>query len=126
MNSQQRKQAARKEMIEGSPKFTEIDLSKANKMPPNMTRAFRNNRFIVMIFDNAKSTHGPVCQVLIQSHFNKPIENHWATIQQIKNEVFGKEVVAIEYFPAESQLIDHHNIYWIWIFPDGVLPMPSV
>ena len=75
-----------------------------------------------MVFDNAETTHGPAIQVLIQTNDDKPIVNHWREMQNIKNEIFGSEVMAIEYYPAESELIDFHNIYWIWIFPDGVIP----
>lgn len=75
-----------------------------------------------MVYDNAHTTHGPAIQALIQSHADEPIKNHWSEIQRIKNEIFGKEVTAIEYFPAESELIDHYNIYWIFIYPDGVIP----
>lgn len=75
-----------------------------------------------MVYDNCQTTHGPAIQVLIQNHFDEPIKNHWAEIQRIKNEVFGPEVTAIEYFPAESELVNQHNIYWIFIYPDGVIP----
>lgn len=105
-------------------RFVPIDLSQARHVPPGMTRAYRNNRFTVMVYDNARTTKGPAIQVLIQSHYDKPIERHWATIQGIKNEIFGPEATAVEYYPAESRLIDLHNIYWLWIFPEGVLPIP--
>jgi hypothetical protein len=87
-----------------------------------MTRAYRNNRFTVMVYDNCPTTNGPAIQVLIQNHTNTPIVNHWREIQRIKNEIFGAEVMAIEYFPAQSELVDTHNIYWIFIFPEGVIP----
>lgn len=90
--------------------------------PPGMTRAFRNNKFTVMIYDNSPTTHGPATKALIQKHDDTPILNHWSTIQGIKNEIFGSETTAVEYYPAESALINRHNIYWIWIFPDDVLP----
>lgn len=106
--------------------FEQIDLYGMRKdvIPTGMTRAYRNNRYTVMIYDGSMTTAGPVTRALIQNHFDEPIKNHWSEIQRIKNEVFGPEVTAIEYYPAESQLINQHNIYWIWIFPQGVLPMP--
>lgn len=126
MNSQQRKEAARKAEKTLSPRFVQLDLSVAPFVPSGMTRAFRNNRFTVMVYDNSETTHGPATKALIQSHYDKPIERHWATLQSIKNEIFGKEVTAIEYYPKESELINDHNIYWLWIFPEGVIPtMPQ-
>jgi hypothetical protein len=75
-----------------------------------------------MIYANANTTHGRATQVLIQNHLDEPIKNHWAEIQRIKNELFGKEAMVIEYFPPESELVNQHNIYWIFIYPDGVVP----
>jgi hypothetical protein len=123
ITGQQRKQAARREEKEGSPKFQPVDLANKSWVPAGMTRCFRNNRFTVMIYDNTQTTKGPATRALIQSHYNRPIDNHWSTLQKIKNEVFGPETTAIEYYPAESNLQDFHNIYWLWIFPEGVLPI---
>lgn len=124
MNEHQRKEAARREEKMGSPKFITIDLSTAKAVPPGMTRAFRNNRFTVMIYDRSLTTKGVATRVMIQSHYNEPIQRHWSTIQKIKNDIFGEETTAVEYYPAKSKLIDDHNIYWIWIFPEDVLPIP--
>jgi hypothetical protein len=75
-----------------------------------------------MIFDDTLTTKGLAIQVLVQQIDNRPIPGHWREMQNIKNEIFGREVVAIEYYPAESNLLDTHNIYWMWIFPPDVLP----
>lgn len=112
----------RKRLPEGQ--FKEIDLSKQNH-PKWMTRAFSNNRYIVMIMDNAETDKGPAIRAMIQTVDDRPITNHWAELQRIKNEIFGTSVTAIEYFPPQSELVDQHNIYWIWIFPEGVLPKPK-
>ena len=124
MKDKTRKMLAQKEFKKPVTKFEAIDLTICGFIPQGMTRAFKNSRFVIMVYDNIKTTHGEVIQVLIQKHDNTPIEGHWAVIQKIKNEIFGEETTAIEYYPAQSQLIDLHNIYWIWIFPKGILPMP--
>lgn len=103
--------------------FKPIDLEHVNSVPPEMTRAFHNNRYTVMVFDNSKTTHGSAIVVRIQNHTNTPIVNHWAVLQRIKNELFGKEITAVEYYPAESRLQNTHNIYWLVIYPEGVLPL---
>lgn len=46
----------------------------------------------------------------------------WAEKQRIKNEIFGKEAVAIEVYPKESKLIDSTNMYHLWILHDFELP----
>lgn len=99
------------------------DLSIARFVPTGMTRAFKNNRYVVMIYDNTVLPNGVIAtKVLIQRHDSLPITNHWSELQAIKNEVFGEEVTAIEYYPKQSKLIDDHNIYWLWIYPDGLIP----
>jgi hypothetical protein len=105
-------------------KFEPCDLSTASFVPSGMTRAFRNNRYTVMIFDNQLTTHELAIKVMIQNHHNTPIHHHWSQIQAIKNELFGEEVTAVEYYPRQSDLLDTHNIYWLFIYPDGILPIP--
>jgi hypothetical protein len=123
--TRERRIAAKKEFKKPVTKFEQIDLSnKKGLIPRGMTRAFRNTRYTVMIYDNQSVSTGKAIRVMIQKHDDRPILNHWSEIQKIKNEIFGEEVTAIEYYPAEKDLIDDYNIYWIWIFPEGVLPMP--
>lgn len=107
-------------------KFEMIDLDSAKNKPQWMTRAYRNNRYTVMINDFTETTKGNAIRAMVQTHDDRPIVNHWSEMQRIKNEIFGAEKIAIEYYPAESQKTDDFNIYWMWIFPDGVLPVPVV
>lgn len=123
MKIKDRKSAVAQLMKKSPGPLTLCDLAVMSKIPPGMTRAYRNNRYTVMIFDNQKTTKGPAIQVLIQQLDDRPIIGHWREIQNIKNEIFGPEVVGIEYYPAESNLLDTHNIYWLWVFPPDVLPL---
>lgn len=120
MNLRQR--IAKKRLSEIQGELVPVSL---NGAPAWMTRVYANNHYVVMINDNAQSDKGKCIQCLIQRCDDKPIPNHWVVIQKIKNDVFGEEVTAVEYYPSQSSLVDHHNIYWIWIFPEGVLPIPK-
>lgn len=102
-------------------KWEQIDLS-THSHPKWMTRAFKNNMFMVMVNDNANTTHGKAIRALVQKHDDSKILNHWQEMQRIKNEIFGEETTAVEFYPAKSKLIDDHNIYWMWIFPRGIIP----
>lgn len=124
ISKRQRRLAAQREFKRPETKFEKLDLATASKVPTGMTRAYRNTRYTVMVYDNSMVTTGTAIQILVQKHDDTPIVNHWSELQKIKNEIFGEETTAIEYFPAESVLTDKHNIYWMWIFPDGVLPLP--
>lgn len=98
-------------------KFEAIDLSTAANTPDWITRAYRNNRYVVMINDNARVKGHSVIKAMVQRHDDKPIPNHWRELQTIKNQIFGKVSTAVEFYPPESELVDMANIYWLWILP---------
>lgn len=123
MKIKDRKKAAKELFAKPAGKLLPICLDDAPFVPKGMTRAFRNNRYTVMVYDGTMTTGGPAIRALIQRHDNQPIPGHWREMQNIKNEIFGPETTAIEYYPAESNLLDTHNIYWLWIFPSGVIPL---
>ena len=123
ISERQRRLAAQKEMKKAEGQLKEIDFSGMAHAPHWMTRCFRSHKYIVMINDNVQTTHGIAIRAMVQKHDDTPILNHWSEMQRIKNEVFGKEVTAIEYYPAESNLLNDHNIYWMWIFAEGVIPI---
>ena len=41
----------------------------------------------------------------------------WRIKQEIKNELFGEDGVAIEVFPAENRLVDMTDTYHLWVLP---------
>jgi len=124
MNNNQRKKQALKAINKMPKSFTPVDLSLAQAVPKWCTRAFFNNRYFVTINDNAKTTKGTATVAMIQNHFNNPIVNHWMEIYKIKNEIFGEDAVAVEFYPKKSELIDDKNIYWIWVFKNDEIPIP--
>lgn len=93
--------------------------------PSYATRIFRNNRFTAIINDNAETTAGKAARVFIEAH-HAGREVLWGDLQRVKNEIFGRDVLAVQYFPRESELIDAANIYWLYVYPQGVLPEPIV
>lgn len=116
--------AANKLFKKPAGKFEPVDLSTNKNAPPWMTRCFMNNRYVVMINDNAPMTNSVTAiKAMVQRHDDKPIPNHWAEMQRIKNEIFGPEITAIEYYPAEQNLMNDANIYWLWILPEHKLPL---
>lgn len=43
----------------------------------------------------------------------------WKVKQEIKNELFGENRIAIEVFPTEKNLVDVMDIYHLWVFEKG-------
>ena len=70
-----------------------------------------------MINDNASIKGVTAVKAMVQRHDDKPIPGHWRQLQNIKNELFGTESTAIEFYPPESELEDVANIYWLWVIP---------
>jgi len=119
-----RKAATKKRFKKPAGKLEPVDLKDYGYYPSWMTRAYVNNRYTVTIQDEAEMTNGiTAISAMIQRLDNLPFINHWREIQNIKNEIFGHETTAIEYYPAESELIDDENIYWIFILPKDALPI---
>jgi len=60
--------------------------------------------------------------------FNGESELPWSVKMEIKNELFGKNRLAIEVFPKDRNLIDIMDVYHLWIFqknfdlPFGIHP----
>lgn len=70
---------------------------------------------------------GKVTHVCIRSQGRKETgwqgeDIPWAEKQRIKNEIYGEEVTAIEVFPKESELVDHANMYHLWVLHEFKLP----
>lgn len=104
--------------------FVKMDKAQSRAWPDWMTRAYKNNHFIVMIDDNCPMTDGTTAvRVMVQRHDDAVFPDHWATLQRIKNTLFGPEATAIEYFPPQSELSNAANIYWFFVMPNIPLPV---
>lgn len=51
---------------------------------------------------------------------NKRAVSDWRHLQQIKNELAGRDVEAIQLFPAQDRVVDTANQVWLFCFPPGV------
>lgn len=131
MPRNKKQKAAAKKLLKMNPgDFEVVDLKTAANVPDHMTRAFTNNRYVVMVFDDARmkmpcldGAIGAV-KVMVQRHDDKPIPNHWREMQDIKNTLFGSNAIGIEFYPIEADLVDKANIYWMWLVDTNYLPQP--
>jgi hypothetical protein len=46
----------------------------------------------------------------------------WDVLQEIKNDLLGHEVVCVEVYPAEPNLVNEYNLRHLWEVPEDFLP----
>ena len=45
----------------------------------------------------------------------------WDDLQAIKNDMLGEDVMAIELYPPQSDMVDEANIRHLWVVPEGFI-----
>ena len=91
--------------------------------PSWATRIYQNNRYTALVNDCAKTTKGLASLAYITPH-HAGREVFWRDLQRIKTEIFGARSLGVQYFPREEEVVDFVNVYWLFVYPEGVLPEP--
>jgi hypothetical protein len=78
-------------------------------------KLYQDHTYAVAVYDPDEA--GIVC--LTVQRLDGGIVRDWRDLQRIKNDLVGPERWACEVFPAESQLVDLRNTYWLWALPEG-------
>lgn len=81
-------------------------------------RACENGVFVVMLRETEAGSWGTVTHAWIRTA-SEATDITWAEKQRIKDEVFGRERVAVEVFPPRSEMVDAANLFHLWVFPVG-------
>jgi hypothetical protein len=82
--------------------------------PHGLTKAYRNNFYVVQIFSNVERKGEFYTKVMIRRNDESPIHS-WSDMFRIKNELLGEEIEAVTFLPKKSELIDEANLYWFFI-----------
>lgn len=98
---------------ETSPK----DLNYSSSWCNALDRCWRQGHKYVVMSRKLKTDWGIIEHACICNADNTDIP--WAEKQRIKNELFGRNVTAIEVFPRTDRLIDTAAMYHLWILPKG-------
>jgi hypothetical protein len=85
--------------------------------PEDARKAAENGVFVVMIRE-IDTAWGRVAHAWIRTASEAP-DITWAEKQRIKDELFGRERLAVEVFPPQSEMVDAANLYHIWVLPAG-------
>lgn len=61
-------------------------------------------------------------RILSITAIDEMARHDWREFQQLKNMIVGPEWEAAEVYPAESNLVDPSNRFYLWCFRKGELP----
>lgn len=98
---------------------------------PQMDRYWESEDGYSVLSRQIKTTWGTVEHVTIE-RVRVGGDIPWAVKQEIKNELFGQDRIAIEVFPSKKHLIDVMDIYHLWVLPKdmklpfGIHPLKDV
>lgn len=94
------------------------DRSHMLKLHVNKTikKAFVGKTASVQVSSFTHLQFGEVIHLWIRRHDEKPMG--WTELQRTKNEILGAEIMAIQVFPKQSNVIDQANMYHLWAFPE--------
>lgn len=111
-----------------SPRFLHETIGVYNGIwMPQMDRCWNSNDGYqvtsrILITEWGKVEHAAITQTGDKKHimsFDGSRDIPWAIKQEIKNEIFGENRIAIEVFPETKKLVDVLDVYHLWIFPKG-------
>lgn len=120
MNRAERKRMSKGHQITGWSKHpSPKQLKKGNGWFGELDRVYkRNDNQVVCMMRDLETDWGKVTHLTITSQ----TQPNWAEKQQIKNDLFGDEGLAVEVFPKESELVDLADMYHLWVLHDTELP----
>jgi len=76
-----------------------------------------NDKYLIY-YDEPK----PELKHLRVSLLNEDPIHNWMDLQEIKNDLFGEEVVALEVYPKVSDFKNGSNTYHLWTWPEIEVP----
>jgi len=74
---------------------------------------YQNDKYLVAVRTADDITH------LSIRRLDRGHAKDWREFQQIKNELLGEEVEAIELYPMQSRVVDAANQFHLWALPKG-------
>ncbi|CAB4130435.1 hypothetical protein UFOVP119_59 [uncultured Caudovirales phage] len=115
-------------------------MNRAKAIPPTWTRFYADAAKMGVSLDEAKTAYqraidqecwrNDLYVVLVDRYADgsahlsirrddRGAARDWRHFQQIKNDILGPEVEAVELYPAESRVVDEANQFHLWSIPLG-------
>ena len=88
---------------------------------PEMDRYWSSDEGFNVMSREFKCELGKFQHITIERSDGQPVG--WSDKQQIKDELFGRDRIAIEVYPDRKHLVDVMNVYHLWLLPKkAVMP----
>ena len=101
------------------PKFVHKELGMYHgEWMPQMDKCWESEDGYSVLSRKIRTEWGVVEHVTIQ-RLGGTGDVPWSVKQEIKNELFGERLTAIEVFPDERNLVDVCDVYHLWVLPEG-------
>jgi hypothetical protein len=84
----------------------------------NLETVLTDGEYFVEVFQ-VEARWGKSIRLAVQRGDKESVRS-WRILQDIKNDLAGRDSVAIEIYPREIEVSDIANIYHLWVLPDGV------
>ena len=103
-----------------------LNKHEAKKMVRTMKEHFGQEnltQWLNDVYSVGRYDDGPIIHLSIKRIDKEPIHD-WRDLQEIKNQLVGKENEGVEVYPAESRRVDMANQYHLWVFADAGQTIP--
>lgn len=103
-----------------------LNKTQAKKMARKLKEHFKQEnltQWINDVYSVGRYDDGDIIHLSIKRIDKEPIHD-WRDMQEIKNQLVGKEHEAVEIYPKESRRVDMANQYHLWCFADERFEIP--
>jgi hypothetical protein len=83
-----------------------------DRKPPFLARVYANSWLMVMCYERFGVEY-----VGLRRHDRKEFQSPWSVVQEIKERFFAGRC-AVEFYPAQDDLVDDAPMRWLWMLPD--------
>jgi len=81
-------------------------------------RVYRNNKFLVQIFNDNNRARISINRTIIKSNGHWADDITWDELQMIKSQIGFGDVMAVEIYPKDKDVVNVANMRHLWIIDD--------
>ena len=122
-NTTQLNRILKRENRKYSDKLIELprDQWQPNMQKSKVKEAWRSNRYLVQIYhENGDIERLSICRTRLNSEGHYEDNISWDDLQRLKSECGRGDKMAVEVFPADSDIVNVANMRHLWVLPENL------